>query len=125
MGAACLAGGAVRGQVVPNVVRNTFTRDELPPAAAIRKLAMQHQAKETADCATGPDVDVVFEVVDRQPNGTIMAVGVCRLVTPKPGGINSGRYWLACVPKGGRDGCNVRNISCHYGITQDGSPWTR
>lgn len=125
IGVACLAAGIAIGQAVPSIVQNTGIRDELPEATAIKKLAMQHLAKETADFAPGSDVDVVFEVVDRQPNGTIMVVGLCRLVSPKPGGINSGRFWLEFVPQGGRDGYEVRNISCHYGITQDGFPWTR
>lgn len=125
IGVACLAAGIMLGQAVPNLVQNTGTRDELLQVAAIKKLAMEHLAKETADVAPGSDLDVVFEVVDRQPNGTIMVIGLCRLVSAKPGGINSGRFWLEFVPQGGHVGYEVRNISCHYGITQDGFPWTR
>jgi hypothetical protein len=125
IGFVCLAIGAVIGHFLPSVAERGPGVGENPHTSAIKRLAIQHLAEETADFAFGSDIDVVFETIDGQLDGKIMLVGFCRLVSPKPGGINGGRFWLEAVPRGNRDGYEVRNICCKYGTTEDGSPWTK
>lgn len=121
----CLAIGLLIGQAIPNVVKRGPSLGENPYASAIKRLAIQHLAKETAEFAPGSNVDVVFETIDWQLDGKVMLVGFCRLVSPKTGGINGGRFWLEAAPHSNRDGYTIRNICCKYGITEDGSPWTK
>jgi len=121
----CLAVGILIGQVIPTVVKNGSGLGDHSQTLEIKNLAIEHLIKETRDFAPGSEVDFVFETIDRQPDGKIMLVGLCRLVSPKPGGINGGRFWVEVVPNGKDSGYNVRNISCKYGVTEDGSPWSK
>lgn len=117
----CLATGVLIGRVLPTASGLGESADP----SAIKKLVIQHLTTETVDFAPGSDVDVVFETVDPQPDGKIMVIGFCRLVAPKPGGINSGRFWLEVIPQGDHGGYEVRNISCQYGVSQEGFPWIK
>lgn len=121
----CLAIGLLIGRALSNVATNTPGLGENPDTPAIKKLVIQHLGKETVGLAPGSGIDVVFETIDTQPDGRIMVIGFCRLVTPKPGGVNGGRFWLEVLARGDHGGYEVRNIACHYGITEDGFPWIR
>lgn len=125
IGFVCLAIGVLIGRALPNGATNASGLGESPDTSVIKKLVIQHLAKDTDEFAPGSEVDAVFETIDTQPDGKIMVIGFCRLVAPKPSGVNSGRFWLEVTPQGDRSGYEVRNISCQYGISQEGFPWIK
>ena len=119
----CLVLGVLLGRVLPQCGKGAAGMGERQQMSEVKSTVLQHVAKATKEFAPTSDVDVVVETMDRQPNGKIMVVGFCRLVTPKPGGVNGGRFWLELVATGKDGGYEVKDIASKYGMTEDGAPW--